>query len=187
MAFTIDSGPITAEDRLRHVPREKWHDLMLARRYFMEVKLSHDCRCLVEFVDDAKEMFSELGFVSVEAMIRDGYNLVPEEINIALEWLRLNPPDEPLPLEQAIKFGRHGGDRRSLEMRNKITDQPDNVSLKGYGNSRAYMLARLDRDKKTELAAKVRNGEMSANAAAIKAGFRKKPLKRCPECGHEWR
>jgi hypothetical protein len=40
-------------------------------------------------------------------------------------------------------------------------------------NARAYILARLDRDGYTELAAKVRAGTMSANAAAIEAGFRK--------------
>ena len=28
--------------------------------------------------------------------------------------------------------------------------------------------------------------ELSANAAAIGAGFRKKPIKHCPNCGHEW-
>jgi hypothetical protein len=91
---SIDSGPITAEDRLRDVPREKWHDLMLARRYFMEVRLSHDCRCLVEFVDDAKLMFEALGFASVEDMISNGYGLEPAEIAVAVEWLRLNPSDE---------------------------------------------------------------------------------------------
>jgi hypothetical protein len=50
----------------------------------------------------------------------------------------------------------------------------------------AHWLARLDRDQRDELAAKVRAGEMSANAAAIEAGFRKKPVKCCPKCGHEW-
>jgi len=27
------------------VPREKWRELMLARRRFLEIKLSYDCRC----------------------------------------------------------------------------------------------------------------------------------------------
>jgi hypothetical protein len=42
----------------------------------------------------------------------------------------------------------------------------DNVTLKGRGNSSAYILARLDRDGHAELAAKVRAGKLSANAAA---------------------
>jgi hypothetical protein len=43
------------------------------------------------------------------------------------------------------------------------------------GNSRAYILARLDDGGHTKLAAKVRAGKMSALAAAIAAGFKKKP------------
>lgn len=179
MAVVIDSGPVAAEDPLRIVPREKWHDLMLARRHFMEVNLSHDCRCLVQFVDDAKLMYSELGFANVEEMIREGYQLEAEEISVALEWLRLNPPDQPVSFDTAIKLGKRGRPRNGEK-------KGDNVTLKERGNSRIYILARLDRDGKTDLAAKVRDGELSANAAAIEAGFRKKPIKRCPKCGHEW-
>jgi hypothetical protein len=51
--------------------------------------------------------------------------------------------------------------------------KPDNVSVDSFGNSKAYTLARLDRDR-PELAERVRAGELSANAAAIEAGFRRK-------------
>jgi hypothetical protein len=88
---TIDSGPLTATTPLRYVPREQWSELMQIRRDFLHVRLSYDCRRLVEFTDDAKLMYSALGFGSVEAMIREGYCLKPEEIAIAVEWLRLNP------------------------------------------------------------------------------------------------
>jgi hypothetical protein len=43
------------------------------------------------------------------------------------------------------------------------------------GRGSVYILLRLDRDGHSELAAKVRSGAMSANAAAVAAGFRKKP------------
>jgi hypothetical protein len=42
------------------------------------------------------------------------------------------------------------------------------------GRGRAYILARLDRDR-PDLATRVRTEELSANAAAIEAGFKKKP------------
>ena len=42
-----------------------------------------------------------------------------------------------------------------------------------YGTA-DYWLARLERDGFTDLAAKVRAGELSAHAAAIEVGFRKK-------------
>src|SRR4051812_1610397 len=57
---------------------------------------------------------------------------------------------------------QRGGNRRSEKAK---ADQTNIVSLK-HGNSRDYTLARLDRDGHTELAADVREGKVSANAAA---------------------
>ena len=51
---------------------------------------------------------------------------------------------------------------------------PDNVKEVTAGNSRAYTVSRLQREA-PELFAQVAAGTISANAAAIKAGFRKKP------------
>ncbi len=68
-------------------------------------------------------------------------------------------------------LGRHGGDRRSPEARFQV----DNINLKEGGTSESYAIRRLKRDH-SELAEKVVSGEMSANAAAIQAGFRKKTL-----------
>ena len=56
-------------------------------------------------------------------------------------------------------------------------DNADNVSNKERvqaGNSRAYTVSRLQREA-PDLFAQVAAGTISANAAAIKAGFRKKP------------
>jgi hypothetical protein len=46
-----------------------------------------------------------------------------------------------------------------------------NIASSKRGTNSRYTLARLERDA-PKLAAKVRNGELSANAAAIEAGFR---------------
>ena len=55
-------------------------------------------------------------------------------------------------------------------------NRDDNVnSVSRGGNKAEYTLARLKRDH-PKLAEKVVKGEMSANAAAIEAGFRKPPL-----------
>jgi hypothetical protein len=69
----------------------------------------------------------------------------------------------------AAVLGQHGGDRKSEKAK---ADQPDNHKLEEYGTGRNYTLARLRRDR-PDLAARVRAGELSANAAAIEAGFRK--------------
>lgn len=47
----------------------------------------------------------------------------------------------------------------------------DNISRFSHGTQASYTLARLERDR-PELAVRVRAGELSANAAAIEAGFR---------------
>jgi hypothetical protein len=74
-----------------------------------------------------------------------------------------------------IKLGRHGGDRRSEKAKaDQGSDKKTVPTLIGRG--RNYDLARLDRDR-PDLAARVRAKKMSANAAAIEAGFRKPPLK----------
>jgi transposase len=165
-AVRIDSGPVSARDQLRDVPKSKWHDLMLARRQYLEIRLASDCRCLVEFVNDASQMFTALGFASASDMIRDGYKLDPVEISIAVNWLKLREPDEPVSLDQAIKLGKRGRPKKGEE-------KGCNATLKR--GTAAHWLARLDRDGHAELAAQVRAGAISANKAAIEAGFRKQP------------
>jgi hypothetical protein len=174
MALFIDSGPVSAEDFLRHVPQGKWRELMLARRSFLEVKLAHDCRCLVQFVADAEQMFAALGFADVEEMIRDGYGLDPSEVDIAVKWLKLRKPDEAVPFSIPLKSW--GTNRYSRD---------SNTTSRNKTRGKEYTIARLQRDR-PDLAERVIAGELSANAAAIQAGFRKKPIKRCPHCGHEW-
>jgi hypothetical protein len=58
-------------------------------------------------------------------------------------------------------------------------------SFRRKGNSARYTIARLKRDHQ-DLAARVIAGELSANAAAIKAGFRKKPLHGIALMKAEW-
>lgn len=165
MALLIDSGPIEATHPLHQVPKEKWRSLMVARRCFMDIRLAYDCRCLVEFVDDAKAMYGELGFASTEEMVRDGLGLEPDEIRIAVEWLRINPQDQPIPLEDVETLARQGRPKKGEE-------KHSNRIIKGGTNSK-YTIARLNRDR-PDLARRVQLGELSANAAAIEAGFRKR-------------
>jgi len=67
-------------------------------------------------------------------------------------------------------------------------DRVDNVNSKDGGNSESYALRRLKRDH-PELAERVIGGEMSANAAAVEAGFRDKtatiPIHKGGEEQHE--
>jgi hypothetical protein len=66
-----------------------------------------------------------------------------------------------------------GGDQVSKEARARQSNA-DNVSIAPkHGNSRAYTLDRLQREQ-PELFTQVEAGKLSANAAAIEAGFRRK-------------
>jgi hypothetical protein len=63
------------------------------------------------------------------------------------------------------ELGKHGGDRKSENAKNQGSN---NRTLIHRGTTANYTLARLDRSR-PDLAKRVRAGELSANAAAIKA------------------
>jgi hypothetical protein len=189
----IDSGPITATSKLDDVPEKNWYNLMCQRETFVKVHLPYDCRCLVQFVADAERMYGPLGYKDADDFIARGLKLVPDEIRHAVNYLKTSKPTEAIPLDVAVRLGKHGGDRDTprdevgrfvklddaVRMLGKhggpqvgVTNLP---SPSAKGTTRSYILARLDRDGFAELAAQVRAKQISANAAAIKAGFRQKP------------
>jgi hypothetical protein len=94
-------------------------------------------------------------------MISDGYGLEPEEVEIAVRWLQLNHPEEPIGLPKVLKLGKHGGARKEKS----ADEQADRVSLK-HGNSSDYLAARLERDSPETLAAFHRGEHKSVKAAA---------------------
>ena len=101
-------------------------------------------------------MFVALGFDSAADMIRDGYKLDPAEIDMAVDWLKLRKPNEPVALDQAIEMGKHGGAREGAgrpkageAKEPKAENQVAISHLKTSAfssTSRVRILARLDRD-----------------------------------------
>jgi len=55
--------------------------------------------------------------------------------------------------------------------RGQYVSEPKITNVKSGGNGRTYIVRRLLRDQKTELIAMVRRREISARAAAQRAGF----------------
>ena len=92
-AGTIDSGPLEASYRPYMVPPEKWRQLVGEKRSFLHIKIKYDCRCLLEFIDDAEEMWEELGYTSRDDLIVNGYELDPSEVGLAVKWLKIKDPD----------------------------------------------------------------------------------------------
>lgn len=168
MALTINKGldPLT---KPRDVPRKRWAELVAARKYHCLGNIPTDCRTLLGLVADAEE-FEWLGYGTRERYMREGLELDPVAVDLAIGFLRAAGTSVPIEFATAVDEGRklkqHGA--------NRFTDRGNNItSTKQRGTSKEYAVARLDRDA-PELAAKVRAGDISANAAAIEAGFRKK-------------
>ena len=167
-AMSINTGPVYHEDRLADTPRDKWPALLRERRLYMETQFEYDCRCIVQYLDEAEEFHAELGYDSANEMIEQELLIKPEWVRIAVDWLRQQQRPEPVTKQEIeVALGSHGGDRRSPQARE---DQADIVSMK-HGNQAAYLQARLRRDE-PKIADALERGEFrSARAAAIEAGI----------------
>lgn len=172
-ALRIVRDPI-ASDSAADVPRQQWDVLMEERKRFCTQYLPKDCRNLLFFVEDgAANDWLEYG--GAKNYIRSGLGLDPQMVDWAVTGLRnLRPGLGQIKLEVAAligKIAKHGGDRRSLE----ALKQGGLSTLNGRKNTRAHWLGRLRRDR-PDLAAKVDAGELSAKAAAIECGFKKRTI-----------
>jgi hypothetical protein len=141
-------------------------------------------------VDDYKsidERFNEVGVALAELKAAKAWKVIPTDRPYGSEGRMLAEElgVDARAIRQAITEARkrrdlqaYGGKREGAGRPKKgesRENQGDNITLKSErGTSRAYILARLDRDGFRELAIKVRAGEMSASKAAVQAGFSKK-------------
>jgi len=101
------------------------------------------------------------------------YRRWPEEAVRQLIQKRAAAAQQADGADQASKR-KAGGDRRSEAYRTKVDTQQNDVNLdQPDGNSRATALRRLRKDR-LDLHARVMNGELSAHAAMIETGFRKR-------------
>lgn len=124
---------------------------MWVKRDFLRTSITYDCRSLLQFIQDAEEMWEELGFSSAQDMIQNGYELDPVEVQYALDWLKVKAPDEAVSFERAVTGGRKLGKVGAPEGNtNASKNKVDNVNFvfptKG-GNRSDYLLARLERDR----------------------------------------
>jgi hypothetical protein len=174
MAIIVNSGPITERRTPAEIAKKDWPLLVGAKKYFIEVTVAHDCRSILQFVNEAKEMWRELGYKDLDDMILNGYGLDPNDTKIAYDWLKRFKPDWAVPFEKAVKLGRRGapvGNQNAVKLgKHGSENKPVNHKfVYGTGN-KDYTLARLERDH-PDLAKQVRAGKLSANQAAIEAGI----------------
>jgi hypothetical protein len=181
---SIDSGKVEASNKFRDVPKSKWKSLVRVKRDFLSVRINYDCRCLIEFCEEAETVWADLGYESAADMIRNGYELEPVEIDLAVAWLKHNEPDEAIGIDavkaqvpEARANPLQSADQeeapRNPNGRKGKESGTNSTRLKRGGNT-TYTLRRLARDN-PELLDKIEAGELSVNQAAIQAGIRKKP------------
>ena len=96
-SVAVNTGPICADDPARDVPPEKWINLTMARRSAILVKIPHDCRSLIGFVDEADQfrMWERTGHADLADYVRRGLEIDPEMIDWArrgLEAFEKTPP-----------------------------------------------------------------------------------------------
>jgi hypothetical protein len=60
---------------------------------------------------------------------------------LAVRWLELNPPSEPISLDRTVKLAQHGVNQHTAGL--GITNS---LPVSKGGSTRAYILARLERD-----------------------------------------
>jgi predicted transcriptional regulator len=188
----IDSGPVEASQRFVDVPKAKWRALMREKRDFLATSINYDCRCLVEFCDEAELVWQECGFSSASDMIRNGYELDPVEIDLAVAWLKHNNPQEEIGIADVSKrvaileFRQEHPDWTQQQIADEVgVSQPyvNQVISKNFESKEIVIPDHLTgseakadyRKLPEELQQAVAAKKVSLNAAAIQAGIRKKP------------
>jgi hypothetical protein len=140
------------------------NSLVRARWSFLQIRLPHDCRELLRFVEESQVMLEPLGYRDEEDFIRRGLKLDPVMVGWALEGLRTLSPDEPIPYHKAVELGMRGAPLGNQYAKKKEKDdkenKPDNVSFV-FGNSSTYLTARLERDH-PDILARLEAGEYTS-------------------------
>lgn len=178
---TVETGPLSAVQLLRDVPKSLWKAFLAIRRDFLAVNLSYDCRNLLKFIDEAKEaeMWIPLGYKDLRDLIEKGLRLQPDMVDWAIQGLEKLDPGEPIAFKSAAALGLQievaaaKADPLPKHGTNQYTPKSGgDVITSTRGTSRAYLLRRLARDH-PRLLDRI-STEFLPRAAAIEAGIIKR-------------
>jgi hypothetical protein len=119
------------------------------------------------------EVWKLLGYASYDLWLQKEVNLDPHQAAA----IRTAKPGQLLSEIPALRNGPGApeGNKNACKEKTEAENKPSNRSIVSGGTNIPYTLARLQRDA-PELAEMVIKGEISPNAAAIQAGFRKRML-----------
>ncbi len=162
---SINTGPVDYRDQLNKSPKEKWSTIFSERRLYIGAEFQHGCRCVIDWLAEAEEFHSELGYESADEMLQEELNILPVWVRMAVSVLEATgenlSKDE---VDHAIELKAHGRPKKDEER--KASER----SIK-HGETAEYIKARLRRDH-PEIAEELEQGQhRSARAAGIAAGF----------------
>jgi hypothetical protein len=147
-------------------------------------ELLHDALVLILEIEDGRWKWESFRGDGPETTREYKYKTFREYLKIWSQFTfedieRLFLDDvELLPLLRKADVGERGGQEGNQNAsKDAVKTKPDNISIRSgeHGTGKAYTLSRLQ-DQHPEIFERVKAGELSANAAAIQAGFRKPPL-----------
>lgn len=173
-AVRIDSGDPEHDDRPYMWPVDRWKSLLFQKKEFLRIYIPRDCRCILEFIEDAEIMWQPLGYSSKDELIERGLELDPADVKMAVDWLKIKDPGFEIPFQMAVDEGRKLAKVGApVGNKNASKNNVDNVNIvlrqKG-GNSKDYLKARIARDFPEEIP-KIEAGEISVRQAAIQSGI----------------
>lgn len=165
----------------RLIPRSKWKSVINEWRSIAAIRFDDDCRALLQMRTECRElrMWEELGYDSEDQFFEKALVIKPEAVELACLAIQANQ-GQPIGIKQFVEQARRQADLESDEYVGQGTRSDkqlrDNVTKSRQGgNELSYTLRRLARSH-PELLDRVESGELSANAAAIEAGFRHKTI-----------
>jgi hypothetical protein len=174
VGVAIDSGPIGISNDSRNTPRDRWRALVEFRRDYIHLQYGFDCRSIVEWLNDSDRMWRELGYQSLDEMVRKGLEIDPADALLVAEWLRRYKPDYPVGLPDAIEYAlrnRGGQPGNKNASKDKPQNERYNRNLRFRGNSDDYITARIARDRPDILEDMKQGKYRSVRQAAIEAGI----------------
>lgn len=165
MAVVIDSGELPSARG-----KSGWELMQVLKRWqqIADGSFESDCRSLLQMIDETDELRLWESYADGFYETRD--NFLQSVVLIDFDFAERSLSEIVTRLRHGERVGlqplaKHGGARK----------QADNISLTEYGTAAAYTIRRLKRDR-PDLAERVIEGELSANAAAIEAGFRRRTI-----------
>ena len=151
--MSVETGPVDYRDQLSRTPKEKWASVFSERRLYIGAEFQHGCRCVIDWLAEAEEFHSELGYESADEMLQEELNIPPDWVRMAAAVLEATGKNlSKAEVDHAIELKKHGRPKKGEERKGS------DLTLKTRGESVDYIKARLRRDH-PEIAEALERGE----------------------------